>query len=117
MTNEKNRRQDIFALAARIKQAKADWEECDLSEFSLGDVSNLGIPNYAIAKALYDSGYRMTALDEVTVIVKDGRVTNVYASNDNLAVNVMDFDGLDEDEYTALAEEEASARQRQSSVW
>lgn len=52
-----------------------------------------------------------------TVIVKDGRVTNVYASNDNLAVNVMDFDGLDEDEYTALAEEEASARQRQSSVW
>lgn len=117
MTNEKTRRQDIFALAAYIKQAKADCEKCDLSEFSLGDVSNLGIPNYAIAKSLYDTGYRLTALDEVTVIVKDGRVANVYATNDNLAVNVMDFDGLDEDEYTALAEEEASARQRQSSVW
>lgn len=117
MTNEKERRQNIYALAACIKQAKANWEKCDLSEFSMGDVSNLGMPNYAIAKSLYDAGYRMTALDEVTVVVKEGRVANVYATNDNLAVNVMDFDGLDEDEYSALAEEEISARQRQISVW
>ena len=40
-----------------------------------------------------------------------------FKRTEQLAVNVMDFDGLDEDEYTALAEEEASARQRQSSVW
>ena len=53
MTNEKERRQNIYALAACIKQAKANWEKCDLSEFSMGDVSNLGMPNYAIAKWIY----------------------------------------------------------------
>ena len=117
MTNElkETRKSNIITIAKTIKDAAKNKQ--DISEFDSDIKFGIGLDTLSMAAYLYDAGIRMSALDDITIIVKDGRVNEVYSNNENIAVNLIDFDGLDQDEYTALELEALKARQTQHSIW
>ena len=117
MKNEKEttRTNDIIAIAKSLVDAEKNKQ--DLSEFDSSIKFSIGHSTLSTAVYLYDIGFRINGLDDVEIIVKDGRVSEVYSNNENIAVNVMDFDGLEDDEYSALEKEAAKVRQTQHSIW
>ena len=117
MTNElkEARKNNIITIAKTIKDAVKSKQ--DLSEFDSDTKFGIGLDTLSMATYLYDAGVRMSALDDVTIIVEGGRVNEVYSNNENIAVNLIDFDDLEQDEYAALNLEATKARQTQHSIW
>ncbi len=117
MTNEltDTRKNDIISIARTLVEAEKNKQ--DLSEFDSDIKFSIGHGALNAAIYLHELGFRLSALDDVSIVVKDGRVSEVYSNNENLAVNVMDFDGLEQDEYDALDREASKVRQTQHSVW
>ena len=54
---------------------------------------------------------------EVTIIVKDGLVQEVYGTNDDIYINVIDLDTQDEDELEEKRNEAERVRSEQYYLW
>lgn len=117
MTNElkDTRKNDIINIAKTLVEAERNKQ--DLSDFDSDIKFSIGLGALSTAIYLHDAGFRLSCLDDVSIVVKDGRVSEVYSNNENLAVNVMDFDGLEQDEYDALDREASKVRETLHSVW
>lgn len=119
MTNEESKNKQILLMARYIQQGERARErgEFDCSEFSVDERCEVGVQRLAGAIYLYDLGYRMVIPDDITIIVKDGRVMNVYSTNENIAANVIDLDVQDPDELAELEKSANKACEEQISIW
>ena len=55
----------------------------------------------------------MSKLKKVTIVVKDGRVENVYGSDKDIDITILDLDTQDENEYQILEQEVKNIKKEQ----
>ncbi len=122
MTNEEKkelRKDSILALAKVMKQGRDELrnENCDLSDFTAKELSDIGMSNLILARYLYDVGCRMVNSADVTVIVENGQVTGVYSNDESIAAEVIDLDVQDTELLAHLRESAKKAESTQFPVW
>lgn len=122
MTNEEKlelRKDSILALAKVMKQGRDELrnENCDLSDFSANELSEIGMSNLILARYLHEVGCQMSTGADVTVIVENGQVTGVYSNDELIAAEVIDLDVQDEELLEHLRGYAKKTESTQFSVW
>ncbi len=119
MNEAKSREEQIMDIARHIRDAgiTRDRGAIDSTGFTSSQVADVSMHRLAAAIYLYDLGYRLTNPDDITIVVKNGLVSQVYSTNEDIAVNVIDLDDPDPYNLEELERELQDVQARQKSIW